>query len=244
VTSDGAAQVPDYEVRVSPRARRIRLRVVSGRPVLVTVPRGVSHREAERFVRDSADWIARTRDRVEDEAARLACRRAEPIPTVISLPGIRLRYVVERRAGASEAVRASERAGRVILSGAVQDADACRTALRRWVRRVASRELAGMVDSLAAETGLAPRAVSVTWPRARWGSCSALGDVRVSVDLAFLPPELARAVIVHELAHLSIHDHSRRFWCLLAVHDPDCLEHRADLRGARAFIPGWALPDA
>jgi predicted metal-dependent hydrolase len=244
VTGDRAARPLEYELRESPRARRIRLRVVPGRPVLVTVPRGVSRREAERFVADSAEWIARARSRVEGEAALLAERRAEPIPTVIALPGIRLRYIVERHAGTGGAVRASERAGRVLLSGAVDDEEACRAALRRWVRRVASRELAGMVATLAARTGLTPGSVSVTWPRARWGSCSARGDVRVSVDLAFLPPELARAVILHELAHLRVHDHSSRFWGTLAALDPECAEHRADLRRARAFIPGWALPGA
>jgi predicted metal-dependent hydrolase len=124
----------------------------------------------------------------------------------------------------------------------VDDQDACRAALRRWVRRVASRELPALAARLSAATGLEPRSVTVTWPRTRWGSCSPAGDVRLSVDLLFLPEELARAVVVHELAHLCVLDHSARFWRELSRYDADCRAHRTALGKARDHLPGWALP--
>jgi predicted metal-dependent hydrolase len=238
-----AGECPDFEVRVSPRARRVRLRVLPGRPVIVTIPRGVSRRVAEDAVRDAALWVARARARVEGEAAKAAARRAEPLPTVIPLPGVGLRYVVEKRSGKGAGVRAGEHAGRVILSGSVEDTEACREALRRWVRRVGSSELKAMARDLSTRTGLVPEDLKVTWPRARWGSCSAKGVVRLSVDLVFVPPELSRAVVLHELVHLRVLDHSPRFWAELSRFDPDCREHRKDLGRARDHIPGWALPD-
>lgn len=241
--SDTALPIPEYEVHVSPRARRVRLRVLPGRPVIVTLPRGVPRTVAEGFVRESAEWIERARGRVEAAEAALESKRAEPLPAVVPLPGVGLRYIVERRPGGGAGVRASERAGRVILAGAVDDDAACRAALGRWARRVAVRELPALAARLGETTGLEPRSVTVTWPRSRWGSCSPGGDVRLSVDLLFLPEELARAVVLHELAHLRVLDHSPRFWKELALYDPLCREHRAELGRARDHLPGWALPE-
>ena len=59
-------------------------------------------------------------------------------------------------------------------------------------------------------------------------------------NLLFLPPELVDALILHELAHLRVMDHSARFWSLLATLDPRVLEHRARLKKAADLVPVWA----
>ena len=58
----------DVTLRRSKQARRMTLRVsrLDGR-VTLTVPRGVSEREAAGFVRAKADWIARAKSDVADE---------------------------------------------------------------------------------------------------------------------------------------------------------------------------------
>jgi len=52
--------------------------------------------------------------------------------------------------------------------------------------------------------------------RSRWGSCS-IDDrsIRISLALADYPGWVRDYVIVHELAHLVIADHSERFWALV-----------------------------
>lgn len=46
----------------------------------------------------------------------------------------------------------------------------------------------------------------------RWGSCtSASGDIRISTRLTDVPPWVLDHVIVHELAHLVVADHSAEF---------------------------------
>lgn len=44
------------------------------------------------------------------------------------------------------------------------------------------------------------------------GTCSATGAIRLSQRLAFMPADLRRAIITHELAHLECFDHSPRFY--------------------------------
>jgi predicted metal-dependent hydrolase len=51
----------------------------------------------------------------------------------------------------------------------------------------------------------------------RWGSCTpAQGSVRISSHLAREPGWVLDYVIVHELAHLHVSAHNRRFWALVA----------------------------
>ena len=238
------ATLPEYTVVVSARARRVRLTVKAGEPVRVTVPRGFPARKAAEVVADALPWIERTRRRVEARAAAVRERASEPLPDVVDLPGIGLRFEVLYRRTQATGVRAIVRTpGVLTLEGAVWDEEACKGALRRWLLATAKRELPEAAWSVASSLGPTPRSVTVTWPRRRWGSCSSVGDVRLSAELAFLPPAEVRAIIVHELAHLDVLDHSRRFYEQVRRLDPDAPAGRRRVPHHETYTPGWALRD-
>jgi predicted metal-dependent hydrolase len=64
-----------------------------------------------------------------------------------------------------------------------------------------------------------PRPASIYWTAKmarRWASCTvAERSIRVSDTVAAFPPWVLDYVIVHELAHLEIADHSASFWALV-----------------------------
>ncbi len=64
-----------------------------------------------------------------------------------------------------------------------------------------------------------PRPLRVRWvsnQESLWGSCTvATRDIRVSDRLAGLPGWVLDYVLVHELAHLAVPSHSKRFWSLV-----------------------------
>ena len=65
--------------------------------------------------------------------------------------------------------------------------------------------------------GVRPASIScVTNQQSRWGSCCPDdGTIRISIALADYPRWVCDYVIVHELAHLVVPDHSSRFWELV-----------------------------
>ncbi len=81
-------------------------------------------------------------------------------------------------------------------------------------------ELAARARRLsAAHLGGRARPASVRWvtnQASRWGSCTPLDKtIRLSHRLRDMPDWVVDYVLVHELAHLVIADHSKEFWALV-----------------------------
>jgi hypothetical protein len=113
-----------------------------------------------------------------------------------------------------ELPRMTERAGRKLA--------------RALVRETAERE-AERIDVRYSR-------IAIRDTRSRWGSCSCSGTLSFTWRLALAPRAILDYVVVHELCHLRYHDHSRRFWSLLARVRPT---YRDEERWLDAH--GWEL---
>jgi predicted metal-dependent hydrolase len=56
------------------------------------------------------------------------------------------------------------------------------------------------------------------------------GTLSFNWRLVLAPLEVADYVVVHELCHLRVHGHSRRFWSLVERHRPGYRDQRSWLR--------------
>ena len=81
-----------------------------------------------------------------------------------------------------------------------------------------------------------PSSISIKSYRARWGSCSNQGEITFNWRLIMAPPMIIDYVIVHELCHLIEHNHSSRFWRLVASLDQDYQTHRQWLKDHGDFL--------
>jgi hypothetical protein len=231
--------LPDFTLRRSERARRVRLTVTSRDGLVVVVPsrwRG----DASAIVASKREWAERSLASVAERRALLLAGAEALLPHEIDLPALRVALPVEYAGRDTSHAVARVSGDSLVVAGAIDDADACLAALRRWLTRFAKESLPPRLDALAAEHGVSPASVRVSSARTRWGSCSARGTVSLNRNVLFLPPHLADALMLHELAHLRVLDHSPRFWSALAAMDPRALEHRAQLKGAGRYVPAWA----
>lgn len=240
MTSD--AELPAYTVRESARARRVRLTVSARDGLVVVVPLRYPSAGIPGIVAGHRRWIERALARMSERRDAVVEGRAE-LPGRIEMQGIAESWAVEYAPTAANGVRARETGGAVRMTGAVDDADACRAALQRFCRSRAEAHLPKMLRALSAEEDLPFAAVTVRAQRTRWGSCSARGNVSLNQQLVFLPPRLVRHVMLHELVHTLRLDHSPRFHHLLARREPDASKLARELRQAWRHVPGWALED-
>ena len=171
----GRRQWPVTYVRQR-RARHYILRLADDLSLRVTIPRGGSRSDAERFARQKAAWIDREQYR------------------------------------------------RSVLLG---------TANSKWdpgLRGLAERELPARLMELAAQHGFRVAGITVRNQRSRWGSCSPSGRISLNWRLAQVPPSVRDYVLLHELTHLAVSNHSPKFWTTLEALCPWHREARAWLR--------------
>lgn len=233
-------ELPPHTVRVSERARRVRLVVNPRDGLVVVVPRGFPSARVPEVLRSHAAWIERTLARTAERRDRLAAAGDAAPPERVEMPGVGVSWEVVLRPGPGASVRASAREGVLTLSGAVEDPDAVRAALRRAVAAVARERLPLALGGIEAETGWRASRVTIRRQRTRWGSCTAAAALSLNESLVFLPPRLVRFVLVHELAHTKRLDHSPAFWALVERHQADWREARRELRDAWRHVPAWA----
>jgi len=76
----------------------------------------------------------------------------------------------------------------------------------------AKKILVSRLKQLAEKHGFTFNRVSIRNQRTRWGSCSHNNNISLNMKLVHLPPDLMDYVILHELVHTRVHNHSRTFW--------------------------------
>ena len=76
----------------------------------------------------------------------------------------------------------------------------------------AGKILAARLQHLAATHGFTCNKVSFRQQKTRWGSCSPGNNISLNIKLVLLPGEMMDYVILHELVHTRVHNHSRKFW--------------------------------
>lgn len=81
-----------------------------------------------------------------------------------------------------------------------------------YLRIEAKRVLPKRTRMLADKFGFKFSTVKIQSSRTRWGSCSAKGNINLSLYLMALPAHLIDYVILHELCHTKELNHSPNFW--------------------------------
>ncbi|MEM6603851.1 MAG: SprT family zinc-dependent metalloprotease [Pseudomonadota bacterium] len=66
--------------------------------------------------------------------------------------------------------------------------------------------------------------------RSRWASCSYDGKITLNYRLYKLAPHLIDHVIMHEFCHLKHMNHSKEFYKLLTLFDPNTKDHNTQMR--------------
>ena len=92
------------------------------------------------------------------------------------------------------------------------------------------------LTELAVLSGLTFNRVFVRHQKTRWGSCSHQNNISLNINLVRLPPELMDYIILHELVHTRIKDHSPRFWAALTEIVPNARRLDRTLRDFGALL--------
>jgi predicted metal-dependent hydrolase len=190
--------------------------------LLVRAPLRASNRSIQEFVARNSQWIEKTRHKIKAVA---------PPPPKQYIPGEAFEYLgnsypLEIIPGQKKSLLLED--GKFKLAASAQENAAI--TFERWYREQARQILNERVEFHARQNGFQYSRVGITSARTRWGSCSAKGALNFSWRLIQAPMDAVDYVVIHELVHTVIHDHSRKFWIKLEQVLPDYREHRKWLK--------------
>jgi predicted metal-dependent hydrolase len=100
----------------------------------------------------------------------------------------------------------------------------------KWYKEQAYRIIMERVKLFSESYGFSPKQVKISSARTRWGSCSPDGTLNFTWRLVMAPLDVVDYVVVHELVHLRVKNHSSKFWKEVEKIMPEYKDRRKWLR--------------
>ena len=199
----------------STKAKRINITLKPFAGVRVCVPSSVSFKQAKTAIQKRIGWI-------ESQVSKM--KRVENQYTVFTSNTkfqTRSHSLVLKRVD-TEALRSFVANSKITVSipNSLNILDAVvqteiRTAIVRALRKEAKDYLPERVAILAAKHNFTYKNTAIKNAKTRWGSCSFENNINLNLHLMRLPEYLIDYVILHELVHTKVKNHSKDFWKLL-----------------------------
>lgn len=217
-------QVDNISVRIVRKQVRRMILHVTPEEVWLSLPIRTSYRQASQFIRQQKQWIFEQQQKLEE---RKAIGSLEFDGQVYLwgkiLPCV---YIVQQ-----EAVGGSIEKDCITLFVAEDTLEERSKALNALYHSQMEKMLPEIVKRWETVVGQQATAYTVRDMRTRWGSCSVQSKrIRVNLQLARFPLECLDYVVVHELTHLLIPNHSAAFWSQVEHAYPDWRQVRAQMK--------------
>ena len=215
-----------YDIRFSSRARRVSIRIEPPDQVIVVAPKRTSAKLIEQLIDKQSFWIETQLNKlkqkqhvIESEATiclfgtiyqkKVICDTSFPLGILIKDKTIILNFIDQDTRKLKQLIKSE---------------------LDMFVKKTARVYLQKKTKLLATKMSVSYQKLTLRNQKTRWGSCSSQDNLNLNWKLVHYPPEIIDYVIIHELSHLTHHNHSHQFWSCVAHYDPDYKQHRNYLK--------------
>ncbi|MCK5726986.1 MAG: M48 family metallopeptidase [Thiotrichaceae bacterium] len=216
----------DYTLRISTRAKRLRLSVTPIGKVEVIRPVFVLTRDAHAMVYEKREWLKKTL--LEVDQTPDASLYPDP-PSTLNLQMIdRVVKIKYSDHHSSESYLSGQLVSDTDLTikGNTKDyPEQVYTLLIDYLKHLGKSYLPDVLEEVSQQCRLKYSKVTIRAQKTRWGSCTNKNNISLNCKLLFFPPEIARSVCIHELCHTLELNHSARFWAHVKQYDPKYKEH-------------------
>ena len=96
--------------------------------------------------------------------------------------------------------------------------DELKLAFETFYRLKAKEKIVPRVQKWSKSIGLDYQELKLMKLEKRWGSCTPTNNILINIEAIKLPFTLIDYLIVHELVHTKIKNHSKEFWAELSKH--------------------------
>lgn len=108
--------------------------------------------------------------------------------------------------------------------------------LIKFLKKLAKSYIQERVEYYSKMFNFKYTSVSISSAKTCWGSCSYNNKLHFTYKLILCPIEIVDYIVVHELCHTKIKNHSTQFWELVKNCDNDYKKHEKWLKENRALV--------
>jgi predicted metal-dependent hydrolase len=216
-------KIHDLEIKLkkSFKAKNISIKIKPFEGVLVTVPMLVSFKLAEDFVKTKIKWINKNLNKVQKQeqsytffSANNSFKTRSHLINITSTELSKNTVQIENtnvKVLISKKLSISSEENQLYIRNII---------LEIW-RKEAKEYLPRRVKALAIDHNFNYQKLTIKNTKSRWGSCSFDNNINLSLHLMRISNELIDYVILHELVHTKVKNHSSKFWETLEKHCPN-----------------------
>ena len=210
------------EVKKSKRAKQYWLKANVSEIYLIAPTVNYEITQVMRFLDSKKEWILKTLEYYE----RVRSNYVEANLKSGTISFLGKRYNLQITKDIASSVIVSDNLSKITFH--VTDRRKYKDDLKQWYFEQTRRIVSERLDLIRIRNPSLPayNKVSIKNQRSRWASCSENGNLNFNLILAALPIEIIDYVIIHELAHLIELNHSKDFWNIVKMTDPEFQTHR------------------
>ena len=186
------------------RSKNIKISVKPDKSVLVSFPFFCTSAEVLAFIHKNETWIKDQQEKMEQKKVLIApsSKFNSKLHTIVFLPGEK--YDVET-IGKDVTIRLMD-------FNSQRASEYTESIITQIYRYQAQKLLPERLEKLAREYGFSYNRVTIRNNKRNWGSCSARNNISLNLQMMKLPNELIDYILLHELVHTEIKNHSEQFW--------------------------------
>ena len=212
----------DYTIKRGNRKKTLAINVTLASQVIVLAPNDLSREKIETIVKKKSLWILGKQEHFK-RLIMLFPEKELVSGEQILLLGRKYRLKIKEK-NFSSALKLS---GRKIFISVARNLDSnkrkekIRDALIKLYFEKSTKIIKQRVNRYSKLLNLFPKKVIIKDQKKRWASCSSDGILRFNWRIAIAPISIVDYIVVHELCHLKVKNHSSDFWKLVSVAIPD-----------------------
>lgn len=226
----GDDNIPYTLVRT--RRKTIGITIDVNGEVKVSAPLRISEKQIKEIVQKKAEWIARKVKEARKINSGIARRQ---FVSGESLPYLGKEYtlkIVEKDLCKAE-VHVEDGTFLMYINQGLSGESrkqAVQEALIKWYRQRFAEVVKERMEKYSSKLKATPCRVVIKDQKTIWGSCSKKGNINLNWRLVMAPLDIVDYVVVHELCHLKVMNHSKDFWNLVESILSDYREKREWLK--------------
>jgi predicted metal-dependent hydrolase len=191
----------------------IRLRLKSARSFIISCPHLTPKFIIDRFIKNNQNWIIQHSSKIHHQKLVKNLKKLTILDQDYQLIFIKTQ---------SDSVVVYQEDKKIYANVAQITNLHIKKVLEKKLRPLALSLIKKELINLKKEFDFDYHHVTVRNQSSRFGSCSSRGNLNFNWQIVFFPIDKFRHILLHELNHLKIKNHSQIFWNQLTIYDSNC----------------------